>query len=174
MKSIVLLFLQLSCLSSINVNDNIHSAQKCQGFIFYKTSLENINVQKNKPLLVKFDYFMSSSLKNSVFGGSFFEEKEKTIILKGLEKSKRKLCPDLRKKLIEMQALNSAPENTKLFTEINYSEPIQISEQKVYLFVDFLNKTSDEIVVSGANILQVFIKHENGWSLNKTRLLEQY
>lgn len=147
--------------------------EECDYFLFYKESFEKVK-SKNIRASVSFDYVFNESLVNALCKASLILKEEKKVIL-----SNSNVCNELSKCNLlneQIELLKKKPLDKKsMYIKIRYSNPIFISNTKVFIFYEILYLSSESSSVkSGMKFLEVFSKEEDSWVLKSKKVIEIY
>ncbi len=173
MKNLVI-FLVVVNINVIFGQELLFNDNSCDDAKFYRVSLDDLWGNSSKLARIDFSFEISSSLEKSIKNSDLFQEKELPIIFGVLNFPDKRTCDEITTLLVRKNSLNRPPDSGTPYDQVNYSNPIRISDFKVYLFVEKKSLVSDDKIKGGAVILEVFKKNEELWTLDKKLLVEQY
>lgn len=147
----------------------------CKDVEIYNNSLKQFALNRNKPIVVEFNYEFDPFIKEIVDSTDVFSTREKQIINETLSSSLEglKLCDSLKLKLVEMGMLIN-DDHLNEYTLLRYATPVHISANKVFLFVDVFHKKKNRKRSAGGSIVEVYEKEKNRWRLTKNIALAVY
>jgi len=115
---------------------------------------------------------MSESLQESVFDSSILLTEEKPIVKQELALHDFIPCEKVNEMISQ---LDIKPLDDMTYMLLKYSEPIFVSDEKVFLFHEIImKKDKPSKSKGGANIMEVFLKVNNSWALIDEKILEIY
>lgn len=145
----------------------------CGNSLFYEFSLKKITSKKEKLIEMNFNYKMSESLQESVFGSSILRTEEKPIVKQGLSTHDFIPCGKINEVVTQLKTKPLNEDRTYIL--LKYSKPIFVSDEKVFLFHEIvMKKDKGSGSKGGANIMEVFLKVNNSWALIDEKILEIY
>ena len=167
MKKIIILLL-------IVISDsNSFIQESCEDPIFYLRSMNKMKNFTSKRYVIRFNYQMSESLRESIFSLPLFNEEEKRIIQDAFLESVYIPCDSILDIVSELRARPLGEKNT--FEIIQHSKPIYVSDIKAYMFSEYLIKRDDfPGVGGGVNKVLTFQKIDGVWKITDKKVLEYY
>tara|TARA_R110002051_G_scaffold73135_2_gene132719 strand:- start:16490 stop:16993 length:504 start_codon:yes stop_codon:yes gene_type:complete len=139
----------------------------------YYNSLKHIGVKNKQPILLKYDFEVSDSLKNTLL-------KSGIINFKSYQKNKSSLpiknsfkCKKVAKELSKMNLITNI-HNFEEYDLLNYSYPIYINRNNAILFFEYLHIQKGKGIKGGATMIQEYERKKNSWLLVTTKILESY
>lgn len=145
----------------------------CNTCKIYYNSLQHIGIKNDQPILLKYDFEVSDSLKNSIL-------KSGIINFKSYQKNKASLpiknlftCRKVVKELSKMNVITNVHDFEE-YDLLNYSYPIYINRNNAILFFEYLHIQKGKGIKGGATMIQEYEKKKNSWLLVTTKILESY
>ena len=168
------LFYKLVLISFLISSPNLLRSQECPEFEFYELIFKELHPTSIDSLAFSFDYKISNFIINSVQSTDLFSESEQAYFIANVNKQSECITNH-----ISLKTLSSNPPIPKAngnYIKKHYTLPIALSENKKILFsyTSIANINYEGGKAFGNEILFVFEKNKDQWSIAKKLSLAQY
>jgi len=138
----------------------------------YSTSLIGQKLSETRPVMVTFDFEISSSLKQDLLNSNLLNKKEKNALRNVAEQKKSRLCEKIKNILVEKQTIN-VPGDYEEYDKIGYANPYKASCNKAFLIYERIVIKKNH-PPNGGIVLETYKKSNALWELVERKILEMY
>ncbi len=148
--------------------------KECQDYVLYQQALDAYKFSDKERTVIEFGHKPSASLIELLKSTNIVNEMEHNMLLSQLE-SPYSICEEIKTEAQTLEEMLGDKKGRKQYTELNFSRPFYIFENRALIFRASFAKVKGKSVKAAGNIVAIiYEKVDLDWVLTDIQLLESF